>query len=125
MGNSKRLRGSVLGLAMLGLGTLVSCAPQQAPTPPAASVADQGPTTGTVTFTGGAVALGIGFQWGSGTLIYRGAQYPFRVTGLSGVDVGVTRMSASGIVRNLRNLADFSGNYIAVSAGATLAGRLA
>lgn len=31
-------------------------------------------------------------------------------------------MSASGTVRNLRSLADFSGNYVAVSAGAALAG---
>ena len=41
---------------------------------------------------------------------------------LSVVDVGVSRIIGSGTVRNLRNVADFSGNYIAVSAGATLAG---
>jgi hypothetical protein len=38
------------------------------------------------------------------------------------VDVGVTRVTGSGTVRNLRNVADFSGNYVSVSAGATLAG---
>jgi hypothetical protein len=38
------------------------------------------------------------------------------------VDVGVTRVSASGTVRNLRSVADFSGNYVSISAGATLAG---
>ncbi len=75
-----------------------------------------------VTFTGGAVAAGIGFQWGSGVLTFRGEQYPFRVSGLSIVDVGVTRMSGSGTVRNLRTVSDFAGNYVSVQAGATLAG---
>jgi hypothetical protein len=68
-------------------------------------------------FYWGAVAAGIGFQWGSGTLTYRGAQYPFSVRG-----VGVSRISATGTVRNLRNLADFSGNYVSATAGATVAG---
>jgi hypothetical protein len=44
------------------------------------------------------------------------------VDGLSVVDVGVTRVTGSGTVRNLRNLADFNGNYVAVSAGVTVAG---
>jgi hypothetical protein len=38
------------------------------------------------------------------------------------VDVGVTRVTGSGAVHNLRNVADFSGNYVSVSAGAALAG---
>jgi hypothetical protein len=85
-------------------------------------MADQTSTVGTVSFTGGAVALGIGFQWGSGTLTFRGREYPFSVRGLSALDIGATRVSATGTVRNLVNVAAFSGNYVAVSAGATLAG---
>jgi len=84
-------------------------------------MADQ-TSTGTVSFSGGAVALGVGFQWGSGVLTFRGRQYPFRVHGLSVLDVGATRVSATGTVRNLNNVADFSGNYVAATAGATLAG---
>jgi hypothetical protein len=80
------------------------------------------PTEGAVTFSGGAVAVGIGFQWGSGTLTYQGKQYPFKLSGLSVVDVGATRMTGTGTVRNLRNVADFSGNYVALAAGATVAG---
>jgi hypothetical protein len=38
------------------------------------------------------------------------------------VDVGVTRITGSGTVRNLRNVGDFSGNYVSLTAGATLAG---
>jgi hypothetical protein len=81
-----------------------------------------GTTEGTVTFSGGAVAIGIGFQWGNGTLTYQGRQYPFKADGLSVLDVGVTRMTGTGTVRNLRNVADFSGNYVSISAGATVGG---
>lgn len=125
MSSRELLHGSALGLTMLGLAAcvLAGCMQQQAATPmPATAAADQTSTNGTVNFSGGAVALGVGFQWGSGTLTFRGQQYPFRVRGLSVVDVGATRVTASGTVQNLRNLADFSGNYVAVSAGGTVAG---
>ena len=124
MSATKRIRGPALALAVFGLvgGTLAGCAQPAAPPPPPSTSAGQNATTGTVTFTGGAVALGVGVQWGSGTLTYRGRQYPFRISGLSVVDVGVTRMSATGTVRNLRNLADFNGNYGAATAGAARGG---
>jgi hypothetical protein len=113
---------STLGLALLGVGLLANCAPQQTAAPAVAPAVNQNATDGTVTFTGGAVAAGIGFQWGSGTLTFRGAQYPFRVRGLSVIDIGVSQMTASGVVQNLHNVADFSGNYVSATAGATVAG---
>ena len=58
---------------------------------------------------------------GNGTLTYQGRQYPFKLGGLSVVDAGVTRMTGTGTVQNLRNVADFSGNYMSLSAS-TLAG---
>jgi hypothetical protein len=116
------LRRSILGLALLSPGLLTDCAPQQTAATVPATATDQSTTEGTIAFTGGAVAAGIGFQWGSGTLTFRGAQYPFRVRGLSVIDVGVSRISATGTVRNLRNVADFSGNYVSATAGATVAG---
>lgn len=103
----------------LAVGALANCA-SQPPTPP--PTANLRATEGTISFTGGAVAIGVGFQWGNGTLTYQGQQYPFRVDGLSIVDVGVTRVTGSGTVRNLRKLTDFSGNYVSISAGATVAG---
>lgn len=107
-------------IALLSFGALAGCTSQ----PPAAPsmAANPSATEGTITFTGGAVALGVGFQWGSGTLTFQGRQYPFKVQGLSVVDVGATRMTGTGTVRNLHNVADFSGNYVSVTAGATVAG---
>jgi hypothetical protein len=77
---------------------------------------------GTVTFSGGSVAAGIGYVWGHGDLNFGGESHPFKISGLSIVDVGVANISASGRVYNLKNLADFSGNYVEVSAGVTVAG---
>ena len=109
----------VTSIAVLGVCALASCTSPPSPPPAATSL---GATEGTVTFTGGAIAIGVGFQWGGGTLTYQGRQYPFSLNGLSVVDVGVTRITGSGNVRNLRNVADFSGNYVSIAAGATVAG---
>jgi hypothetical protein len=43
-------------------------------------------------------------------------------SGVSVIDVGVTNISATGSVYNLKSLADFPGNYFAMSAGITIAG---
>ena len=65
----------------------------------------------------GGVHLGIGGSSGSGTLTYRGKNYPFRVSGMAIGRVGVTSSSAVGDVFNLRHLRDFNGNYTVSGAG--------
>ncbi len=122
MDKTQGFRRVACAIAVLSLAGAASCAPQQAAAPASPPGMQQDATTGTITFTGGAVALGVGFQWGNGVLTYHGQQYPFRVQGLSAIDVGAARVSATGTVTNLRNLADFNGNYVSASAGATLAG---
>jgi hypothetical protein len=107
------------GALALGAVLLGGCA---APPPAAAPVAGTDPSTGTITFSGTAVAAGIGFQWGGGVLTYRGANYPFSVSGISVADVGIARVTGSGRVSNLRNLADFNGTFVAATAGATIGG---
>ena len=113
-------RSTIFMISSICIGALASCSSQQPAAP--ATAANPGATDGTVTFSGGAVAVGIGYQWANGTLTYQGRQYPFRMTGLSVVDVGVARVTGTGTVRNLRNVADFSGNFVAGTAGATVAG---
>jgi hypothetical protein len=66
-----------------------------------------------------AIAAGVGARFGDGTLLVEGQEHPFKVKGLSLGDVGVSRISASGLVRNLENVSDFEGNYVAVEAGAS------
>jgi hypothetical protein len=76
----------------------------------------------TVRFSGGSVAAGIGWSWGKGTLTYKGKDYLISVKGLSLGKVGITGVTASGEVLNLKKLQDFDGNYTAAGAGITLAG---
>lgn len=106
-----RFSGMTAAIAAVGM-LAVATAPSLAQTPP----------SGTLTLSGGGVAAGIGYTWGSGVLTFQGKQYPFSVRGLSVVDVGVATIRGSGTVYNLKDLAYFSGNYTAVGAGATVAG---
>jgi hypothetical protein len=76
----------------------------------------------TVSFEGGSVAAGIGYSWGSGTLHYKGKNYPLKVDGLSVGDVGISKVNASGNVYHLQKLEDFPGTFTAASAGATVGG---
>ena len=76
----------------------------------------------TLRLSGGSVAAGIGWSWGSGTLTHKGKNYPISVKGLSLGKVGITVVTASGEVYHLKKLQDFDGNYTGVGAGITLAG---
>ena len=76
----------------------------------AASHHHSGPDA-TLRLSGGSFALGIGFRWGSGTLSYKGKDYPVKVNGLSIGKVGMTGVSAFGEVFNLKHLQDFNGHY--------------
>jgi len=86
------------------------------------SAGAQSSTTGTLDISEGSVAVGIGFSWGHGTLTFQGKQYRVKVEGLSVGEVGVTRATATGKVSNLKSVADFSGNFTAGGAGATVGG---
>ena len=72
--------------------------------------------------SGGAVAVGIGFTWGHGTLYFSKdqKQYKFKLSGVSIVDVGGAGINAEGEVYNLSSPADLSGDYNAVTAGVTV-----
>ena len=86
-----------------------------------AMAADQGPD-GTIELSGGSVAVGIGYTWGSGKLVFQGKQYQLKVEGLSIADVGVSDYTATGSVYNLKKLEDIEGTYAAATAGATVGG---
>lgn len=71
----------------------------------------------TLRLSTGGFALGIGVSWGSGTLTYKGKNYPVKVKGLSVGRVGATSSSAYGEVFNLKHLQDFNGHYNVSGAG--------
>src|SRR6202022_184770 len=84
--------------------------------------AAQGVPTGTIELSGGSVAVGIGYTWGKGILIFEGKRYPIKVDGLSIVQVGVSSYTASGTFYYLTKLSDVNGIYTAASAGVAIAG---
>src|SRR5947208_8958181 len=71
----------------------------------------------TLRLSGGSFAIGIGVNWGSGTLTYKGKAYPVKVKGLSIGKVGMTSSSANGEVFTLKHLQDFTGHYDVGGAG--------
>jgi len=86
------------------------------------AISAQEATTGKVTLESKSVAIGVGVSWGDGLLEYKGKKYPFTVEGLSVVDLGVSKVSARGDVKNLKKLEDFAGNYTAAVAGGAVGG---
>ena len=85
-------------------------------------IAEGSTPSATVELSGGAVAAGIGYVWGHGTLNFGENHHRFKLKGISVVDIGVANISATGEVYNLTTLSDFNGNYVAAAAGATVGG---
>ena len=108
---------TIFSLAMLSIS---SCTSTPSAPPPATSMA--GADTATVSIESRAIAIGVGVSWGDGVLVYRGNRYPFTLDGLSVVDLGISRVSATGTVTNLKTLQDFNGNYVSAGAGAVVGG---
>src|ERR1700692_4006180 len=78
--------------------------------------------SGYVWYSGGSIAVGIGYTWGHGTL-YNSKdqkQYKFKLSGVSIADVGGGGITAWGGVYNLSSPQDLSGDYSAVTAGLTI-----
>ena len=76
----------------------------------------------TLKLSKGQVAVGIGWSWGDGVLTFKGKNYPFKVGGLSVVDVGITKANAVGKVYHLKKLSDFNGTYTGAAAEGTVGG---
>jgi hypothetical protein len=101
---------TALGLGLAALFSATSTTPAQ------------GDTSAKVTLESTSVAIGVGVSWGDGVLEYRGRKYPFAVKGLSVMDLGVSKVTARGVVQNLNKLEDFDGNYVLAEAGASVGG---
>jgi hypothetical protein len=106
-------------VAVLALGLVTGAA--EARTRRSAT-SDSGAPDATLRIEQKSVALGIGYQWGSGTLLFRGRTYPFKIDGLSVNAVGASKSEAIGYVYNMKSLSDFEGTYTAIEAGGAAGG---
>jgi len=102
---------SGLGLFVLAMALASNAISAQKATP-----------SGKVSIESTSIAAGIGVSWGDGKLNFKGKDYPFSVEGLSLVDWGISKVSATGDVYNLTDAAKVAGTYVAAEAGLTLAG---
>jgi len=87
-----------------------------------AVAAEKATPSGKVTIESRSIAAGVGVTWGDGKLTFKGKVYPFSIDGLSLVDWGIAKVSATGDVYNLTDPAKLAGTYVAAEAGLTLAG---
>ena len=62
----------------------------------------------TFELSAGTEEAGVGYGWASGMLYYRDESYPFRLDGLSVIDMDVP-LEAGGVVYHLGSLADLDG----------------
>ena len=70
----------------------------------------------TLWLEGGAASAAAGFALDHGKIDYRGNRHSFSISGLSIGDVPAINTSATGIVKRLKTLSDFVGNYFAAVA---------
>lgn len=87
-----------------------------------AAIAQNPAPSGTVSIETTSIAAGIGFSWGNGKLSVNGKEYRFSIDGVTFVDVGISKRSATGEVYNLTDLRLFEGNYVAAEASFAFGG---
>jgi hypothetical protein len=75
------------------------------------SFADTSPVSGSATFKGEMIAVGVGYTWGSGILTYKGHEYLFKARGVSALGAGAEKMTGTAEVYHLNALQDFNGVY--------------
>jgi len=79
--------------------------------------------SGTLTLESKSVAIGVGITWGHGVMTMNdGTTHKFKVKGLSVVDLGISKISATGEVFNLVEAKDLNGTFITGEAGITFIG---
>src|SRR5215468_4037280 len=78
--------------------------------------------TGSIRLNVGKAGFIVGIGGGSGTLRFKGRDYPVSVGGISVGTIGVAGADLVGRVYNLRSAADIAGTYTAVSGGIAVAG---
>ncbi|WP_186407425.1 hypothetical protein [Candidatus Accumulibacter aalborgensis] len=76
----------------------------------------------TIAFSGGSVAVGIGYTWGGGDVKYKGKTYKIKIDGLSAGEIGGAKIRAKGTVYNLKQIEDIEGTFLSGAAGGTLVG---
>ena len=107
---------------LFAIAVVFGCASTKSSTTTATG-AEQKPAeapSGSIHFEEWQVMAMLAGNWGHGTLGYNGKTYKFKVTGLGAGGYGVDKLSATGEVYRLKDIADFPGKYSELRGGITL-----
>ena len=110
MMNIRKITGPVLLATTLLVGSLALAADAKKP-------------SGTVAIDETQFAFIVGGSAGGGKLTFQGKEYPFKIGGITaGANVGVSKMSATGEVYDLKDISKFPGIYTKLDVGIALGG---
>ena len=110
MKNMRKMTSSVVLAAALLAGGLALAADAKKP-------------SGTVSIDETQFAFILGCSVGGGMLTFHGKEYPFKIGGITaGANVGVSKMSATGEVYDLKDISKFPGIYTKLDVGIALGG---
>ena len=76
--------------------------------------------SGSIHFEETQVMAILGGDWGHGTLGYNGKTYKFKLTGMGAGGWGADKLSATGEIYRLKDIADFPGKYSELRGGVVL-----
>jgi len=90
-----------------------------------ALAADAKQAVGKVSIEEKQFGLVLGGTKGAGVLTFEEKEYPFKLTGLSaGINVGVSKSSATGEVYDMKEVSQFPGTYTKLGASVALGGSM-
>jgi hypothetical protein len=118
IGGSIAAAATAIALAGIAMPVYVS-AQEVKPSRTAEEIKNAKPS-GTIEVEAAQLRLIVGGAQGKGTLHFKGKSYPFTMKGGTVGGVGATKVTATGDVYFLENVADFAGTYSAATIGAAL-----
>ena len=110
-----------LAVALFVIATVLGCASSKSSKTEETAAAPAELPSGTIHFEEWQLMAILGGDWGHGTLGYDGKTYKIKVTGLGAGGWGGQKISATGEVYHLNDIADFPGKYVEFRGGLTVA----
>jgi hypothetical protein len=106
---------------LIAIAVVFGCASTKSSTTTAAAKSQTGEwLSGSIHFEEWQFMAILAGNWGHGTLGYNGKTYKFKVTGMGAGGYGVDKLSATGEVYRLKDIADFPGKYSELRGGIVL-----
>jgi hypothetical protein len=103
------------------IAMVFGCASSKSSTTTAATKSQTGEwPSGSIHIEEWQVMVILGGNWGHGTLGYNGKTYKFKLDGMGAGGYGVDKLSATGEVYRLKDIADFPGKYSELRGGIVL-----